>query len=142
MKISDIKGALILTCLAICCTAVMAQQKYDAGKQAYEAYCASCHGKDATGNGQMAPHLRSKPTDLTLLKEQNKGVFPMQRLYSVIEGSNVPSHGTPEMPVWGREFRLQDAQNYLEARGRFDSEALVRARIMALLEYINRLQLP
>jgi hypothetical protein len=44
------------------------------------------------------------------------------------------------MPVWGREYRIKDAEYYGEVN--YDSTALVRARILTLLEYINRLQVP
>lgn len=84
--------------------------------------------------------LRTSPTDLTVLTKNNQGVFPTKRLYEVIEGAAVPSHGSREMPIWGREYRVEDAQRYHEARGSYDAQALVRARILALLEYINRIQ--
>ena len=121
-------------------TSAFAQPKVDLGKQEFEANCAICHGVSAKGSGSYGELLRRSPPALTLLAKQNQGVFPMARLYEVVEGSNVPSHGTRDMPIWGREFHDQDALYYLEARGNYDSEALVRARILLLLEYINRLQ--
>ena len=64
----------------------------------------------------------------------------MSRLYEVIDGVGVPSHGTREMPVWGREYQIEEAQKLREARGIYDSPAVVRARILTLLEYIARIQ--
>ena len=122
-------------------TSAFAQPKVDLGKQEFDANCAICHGAGAKGSGAYGELLRRSPPDLTLLTKQNQGVFPMARLYEVVEGSNVPAHGTRDMPIWGKEFRAQDAQYYLEARGHYDSAALVRARILLLLEYINRLQI-
>jgi mono/diheme cytochrome c family protein len=116
------------------------QQKTDFGKREFDTNCASCHGADAKGNGPMGELLRRSPPDLTQLAKKNGGVFPMTRLFDVIEGGSVPSHGTRDMPIWGREYRIQDAEYYLEARGNYDSAALVRAHILTLLEYINRLQ--
>jgi len=58
----------------------------------------------------------------------------------VIDGQGVPSHGSRDMPIWGQTYRVDDAQRYQEARGNYDAPALVRARILLLIEYINRLQ--
>lgn len=120
--------------------AVAQQQKLDLGKQEFEAKCASCHGVSGKGDGPVAAYLNKPPTDLTQLAKKNRGVLPTTRLFEVIEGSSVPSHGTREMPVWGKEFRIEDASFYKEARGSYDAAALVRARILMLLEYIDRLQ--
>ena len=110
------------------------------GKREFEANCASCHGLDGKGNGPLGNLLRVGPPDLTQLAKKNQGMLPMNRLYEVIEGGTVPAHGPREMPIWGREYRIDDAEHLREARGNYDSAALVRARILLLLEYINRLQ--
>lgn len=141
MKSATGKACLIAVGMAVCSGALFAQQvKTDLGKREYESNCASCHGVDGKGNGPFGELLRRSPPDLTQLSKKNQGVFPMGRLYDVVEGGSVPSHGTREMPIWGREFKIQDAEYYIEARGNYDSAALVRARILTLLEYINRLQ--
>lgn len=124
--------------LALCSGAVLAQQKVDFGKREFEANCASCHGMTGKGNGSVAELLRKSPPDLTLLAKNNQGVFPMARLYDVIDGANVPAHGSRDMPVWGRDYRIKDAEHYMDVP--YDAEAMVRARILALLEYLNRLQ--
>ena len=135
------KASLAAVGLALCIgNALAQQQKTDFGKREFDTNCASCHGMDGKGNGPMGELLRRSPPDLTQLAKKNGGVFPMTRLFDVIEGGTVPSHGTREMPVWGREYRIQDAEYYLEARGNYDSAALVRAHILTLLEYINRIQ--
>lgn len=135
------RASLILVGMVLCSGAVFAQQqKVDFGKQDYDANCASCHGADGKGNGPMQELLRVRPSDLTQLARRNQGVLPMAQLFDVIEGNNVPSHGTRDMPIWGREFRVEDSEHYKEARGSYDSAALVRARILMLLEYINRIQ--
>ncbi|HJV85997.1 MAG TPA: cytochrome c [Noviherbaspirillum sp.] len=134
-------ACLIAVCMAMSTGAAFAQQpKADIGKQEYEANCASCHGLSGKGDGPMAGQLRTSPTDLTQLAKKNRGVLPVSRLYEVIEGKNVPSHGSREMPVWGREFQIENAEFYKEARGSYDAAALVRARILMLLEYIDRIQ--
>jgi mono/diheme cytochrome c family protein len=118
--------------------APQAQQRVDFGKREFDSNCASCHGRDGKGKGVLVDMLKRSPPDLTVLSKNNGGVFPMTRLYEVIEGSNVPGHGSRDMPVWGADYRVKDAEHYMEAP--YDAEALVRARILALLEYINRLQ--
>lgn len=114
------------------------QQRVDVGKREFEANCASCHGIDGKGAGPITDLLKRSPPDLTQLAKKNEGVLPMARLYEVIEGSNVQAHGTRDMPVWGRDYRVKDAEYYGELP--YDAEALVRARILSLLDYINRIQ--
>jgi len=118
------------------------QATFDPGKQEFANNCASCHGADGKGNGSLGELLRKSPPDLTQLAKMNQGVLPINRLYAVIDGAGVPSHGSRDMPVWGREYRLDDAQQLREARGQYDSTELVRARILVLLEYISRIQAP
>ncbi|PKO62068.1 MAG: cytochrome C [Betaproteobacteria bacterium HGW-Betaproteobacteria-18] len=140
MKSSNAKVSLMAVALALCSGAVLAQQKYDFGKLEYDTNCAVCHGMDGKGNGSLRELLRVSPPDLTQLARKNQGILPMGRLYEVIDGAGVPSHGTRDMPIWGRTYQAEHAQNLLEARGNYDAPGLVRARILALLEYINRLQ--
>jgi len=141
MKSSFAKVSLMAVSLALSSAAVFAQQaKTDLGKMEFDANCAVCHGSDGKGNGSLRELLRVAPTDLTQLAKKNQGILPMGRMYEVIDGANVPSHGTRDMPIWGRTYQVEHAQNLLEARGNYDAQALVRARILALIEYINRLQ--
>lgn len=142
MTIPNTPATWLALGLALGSSALMAQPQppFDFGKREYESNCASCHGKDGKGNGPMVEFLQRSPPDLSQLVKKNQGVFPMSRLYEVVEGAKVPGHGSREMPIWGHEFRVQDAEYYLEARGHYDPQALVRARILSLLEYINRLQ--
>ena len=76
------------------------------GADLYKAYCASCHGGDAKGNGPMAASLKVKPSDLTRISERNSGTFPYPRIQKIISGEQqLPSgHGSREMPVWGPIF--------------------------------------
>jgi mono/diheme cytochrome c family protein len=71
----------------------------------FRAYCASCHGVDAKGNGPAAAALKVKVPDLTLLATRNGGTFPATLVRKVILGDNtVVAHGSREMPVWGPIF--------------------------------------
>jgi mono/diheme cytochrome c family protein len=76
------------------------------GPDLYRAYCASCHGADAKGNGPVASSLNSKPADLTRISARNSGQFPLLKIQQIIGGQAavVVSHGNREMPVWGPIF--------------------------------------
>jgi len=138
MKKLSLMFSLSAIGLALVSSAVFAQQKTDFGKREFESNCASCHGVNGKGGGWTVEFLRRSPPDLTLLAKNNQGVFPMNRLYEVIDGANIPSHGTRDMPIWGQTYRIKDAEYYGEVA--YDPAAMVRARILLLLEYINRLQ--
>jgi mono/diheme cytochrome c family protein len=76
------------------------------GPALYQAYCASCHGKDAKGGGLMAKSLKVPPADLTRISARNAGKFPLMRVERIISGEEQTGsgHGTREMPVWGSIF--------------------------------------
>ncbi len=141
MKHVSKKAALLAVSLALCSGAIWAQQaKTDQGKVEYDTNCAVCHGPAAKGDGPLNGLLRASATDLTQLARKNQGILPINRMYEVIAGQGVPSHGSRDMPIWGHTYRVEDAQRYHEAHGNYDAAALVRARILLLIEYINRLQ--
>lgn len=130
--------ALGLTVLAGQALAQARPAAFDPGKREFDNSCASCHGSTGKGGGPLVPFLTRSPPDLTLLAKNNGGVLPMSRLYDVIDGAEVPGHGSRDMPVWGRDYRIKDAEYFMEAP--YNAEAHVRARILGLLEYINRIQ--
>jgi mono/diheme cytochrome c family protein len=140
MKHVSKRAALIAVSLALGSGAILAQQKTDLGKLEYDTNCAVCHGPTGKGDGSLRDLLRVSATDLTQLAKKNQGILPVTRMYDVIDGKGVPSHGSRDMPIWGRTYMVEDAQRLQEARGNYDAEALVRGRILTLIEYINRLQ--
>lgn len=72
------------------------------GKAMFKAYCASCHGESAKGDGPAAPALNTPPSDLTMLSKKNGGKFPDARVASILKGqASVTAHGNGDMPVWG-----------------------------------------
>lgn len=121
-------------------------QELDAGKTEFQSSCAACHGADGKGNGPMKSELRVAPPDLTVLTKKNNGVFPVSLVYEMIDGRHkVSSHGTRDMPIWGfrytpsvREWFAQpsDFNTNLSA----NTEFMVRSRILALVDYLNRIQ--
>lgn len=117
----------------------VAADKPDIGKQQYNSSCASCHGASGKGDGPVRAYLNRPPLDLTVLSKNNGGVFPLERVIQVIDGrAEVRPHGSREMPVWGTRFSLQAGEYYVDAP--YESEAYVRARILVLADYLNRLQ--
>ena len=45
------------------------------GLELFQAYCATCHGREAKGGGPMAASLKTPPADLTTIAKRNKGTF-------------------------------------------------------------------
>ena len=85
------------------------------GKMMYAGYCAPCHGADGRGNGPVAPALKTQPTDLTGLAKANHGKYPENHIVSVLRfGTDVRSHGSAEMPVWGTIFTKMSKVNSQE----------------------------
>jgi mono/diheme cytochrome c family protein len=114
-------------------------QGVDIGQREYNSHCAFCHGPEGKGDGPSANMLRTKVADLTVLQKSNKGVFPFKRTYEVIDGREaVTAHGSRDMPVWGEVYSREAADWNLPPG--INQEAFVRARILALVEYISRLQ--
>lgn len=136
------RAALVASAIAAAGGAV-AQDAGDFGKAEYTASCASCHGADGTGSGPVAQFLVKKPSDLTTLSKRNGGAFPNQLVWEMIDGRSsgeVGPHGSREMPVWGSTYRAQAQRQAGEpARG---PEWYVRGRIVALLDYLARIQKP
>jgi len=96
---------------------VRAKPPYDAaaaaaGASTYKTYCASCHGKDARGDGPLADALRFAPPDLTRIGRRHNGKLDLGRLHRIIDGREpVKGHGGGDMPVWG-DALLQPHDGY------------------------------
>ncbi len=101
------------------------------GKSLFQAYCASCHGIGGTGGGPAASALKAAPSDLTRIRERNRGTFPTARIQEIISGEEVatPAHGSREMPIWGPVF----------GQIAWDQD-LGKVRIYNLTRYIESLQ--
>jgi len=118
-------------------------QSFDRGKYEYGAHCAVCHGLSGEGDGPFVQQLKSGTVmpNLTELSKKNNGVFPFMQVYETIDGTNsVTAHGTREMPVWGPQYKSEIVGETVYDDFRADAEAFVRARILALTEYVYRLQ--
>ena len=101
------------------------------GKEMFKAYCSSCHGEDAKGDGPAAAALKQPPADLTALAKTNGGKYPALKVTSVLRGqATLAAHGSQEMPVWGTVFWKMSGGH----------EAEVQQRIANLNRYIESLQ--
>jgi cytochrome c5 len=75
------------------------------GAQLFQQFCASCHGREAHGDGPAAQAMKVKVPDLTRISARNSGKFPASLVQETIDGRKLkPSHGSADMPVWGWEF--------------------------------------
>lgn len=120
--------------------AVAADKLVDVGKFEYEGACAVCHGATGKGNGPFMAQLTTRLPDLTVLAKNNRGVFPFDRVYQVIDGrEELKAHGPRDMPIWGRGFRMQSSAFFSDYPPQ-DAESSARSRILALTEYLYRLQ--
>jgi mono/diheme cytochrome c family protein len=147
MALSSFKTIMCLAASFVSISAAaLAQQstspqrsRIDFGKAEYESKCATCHGLTGKGDGPTAPFVTRPVSNLTTLAKSNSGILPISAMYDVIVGDKVVSaHGSRDMPVWGKEYRIQAAEYYGDVQ--YDPEAYVRVRVLALIEYINRLQ--
>ncbi|MFP7570117.1 c-type cytochrome [Marivita sp. S2033] len=83
---------------------IAAAQDVDEGQALYQTHCATCHGREAQGQGPLAGALLLQPVDLTTLSADNGGEFPLERVVKRIDGTDpLVSHGSP-MPVFGPYF--------------------------------------
>ena len=100
------------------------------GDYLFRTYCAACHGANAKGTGPLADSMRTRPADLTEIAKRNKGVFPRDLVYRMIDGRQpVKGHGGADMPVWGDAFgRTTDG---------VDATA---AKLTALVKYLETIQ--
>jgi mono/diheme cytochrome c family protein len=102
------------------------------GRDLFEFYCATCHGRDGKGAGPAVPALKAPPPDLTTLAVRNGGAFPAARVTAVVTNDTArqtPAHGSNEMPVWGPIFKGLD-----------QNDSMNRLRIENIVRYIEGMQ--
>jgi mono/diheme cytochrome c family protein len=150
MKILNVRGLAIAGLLVGCSVPGLAQQPAtqdaDVGRSEYNSGCAACHGADGKGTGPVAAVLLTKPADLTIITKNNNGVFPFGRIYDIIDGrQEVKAHGDRAMPVWGYRYSPAPITGTNPAVPYFvdpvyDREPVIRARILAVIDYLYRTQ--
>ena len=147
MMILCLKPLMIVSLTVVFAAAAHAEDA-DVGKVEFQASCASCHGVDGKGRGPVAQQLKVPPADLTALAKNNNGVFPITAVYETIDGRRtISAHGTHEMPIWGERYNpvkglphiVDPAYDALDP-SRDLREVVVRTRILAIIDYLNRIQ--
>jgi mono/diheme cytochrome c family protein len=132
----------VLSLVATGAAQAQGKARFDTGKAEYESNCVVCHGAGGKGDGSYAELLKKPASDLTVLRKNNGGVFPVDQVYAVIDGRQlVKGHGDRDMPVWGRDYVAatgKAAEYYVDVP--YDAEMFARSRILALIDYLNRLQ--
>jgi len=105
------------------------------GELEYQNACAICHGVDARGSGIMSKYLNVRPANLRQLRVVAGGAFPFWEIYRKIDGqSEIPGHGTRNMPIWGDRFRAQAGGDGKSA------QTQAAGRILSLVFYLQHLQ--
>ena len=85
------------------------QPSIASGRETFLKYCASCHGKDAKGDGPAAFVLQTPAPDLTTLSKRHENKYPAGYVSAVLTfGKSFASHGSGDMPVWGSRFKTID----------------------------------
>ncbi len=132
--------ASVVACL-VAVPAYAQTRGIDIGKYEYEKYCALCHGMTGHGDGPFSMLVTKKVPDLTTLAKNNDGAVPFARTYDIINGTTeLPGHGTREMPIWGDHYNAQAPEWLGPYYTKADQESFVRGRILALIGYLSTLQ--
>ncbi len=127
--------ALVAIILVGTTSAAIAQDSVS-GQYEYMNHCAACHGIRADGRGEIAAFFGKTIPDLTVLAQENEGVFPFLDTLMVIDGrTGLKGHGGP-MPVWGDTFEAQA----VEVAGVYGAETIARGRLLSLVEYLVTVQ--
>jgi len=111
------------------------------GAAEYKSNCAVCHGAYGKGDGPFAEFLKNGAPSLATLKKDNGGVFPVDKVYKLIDGRGMmKGHGTTEMPVWGDQYNAESVKRHGPFFGEFYAQDMIEARILALISHLNSLQ--
>ncbi len=108
--------------------------RIDEGHQLFVRYCSSCHGREAQGNGPLAPLMTPRPADLHMVSARHGSPLPKAKLAEWIDGRQaVRGHGPGDMPVWGK--RLTEG-----VPPGPDAEARAKGELMLIVDYLDSIQ--
>ncbi|WP_296423936.1 cytochrome c [Yoonia sp.] len=134
-----------IAAMTVMASATAAQsQGMSFGEFEYQNSCVACHGASGKGDGPVTDFLSGAvPPDLTVLQQNNGGVFPVAAVYDIIVGTDTASaHGTRDMPIWGNRFRQRVTESDDGNFSPLATERYVNARVLALTEYLASIQVP
>jgi mono/diheme cytochrome c family protein len=89
----------------------LTQFKLDAGKEIFEANCASCHGAIGKGDGAAAAALNPKPRDLSNYKYMSSRTWKELRDVVALGGANAGMSAL--MPAWKGALKNPQIDNVL-----------------------------
>jgi mono/diheme cytochrome c family protein len=125
-------GALAL--IALSSPVAADETRIAEGHQLFVQYCASCHGREAQGNGPLAPILTTPPADLHMLSARHGAPLPKAQLAEWIDGRRaVRGHGPGDMPVWGKRLTASGPPGPA-------AETLAKGELMLIVDYIDSIQ--
>lgn len=106
------------------------------GKGLFMENCATCHGANGKGDGEMARAMSRPPADLTLIQVRHNNSFPRAKVMSIVDGyarSDMDGPGMPEFGVLleGDLIPFDSGDGVLTPTPR---------KLVALVEYIESLQ--
>lgn len=131
LALSLLLGAAVWGHAAVAETEEFAQGKYE-----YLSACAGCHGENADGKGPIGTMFAKAIPDLTGIAKRNDGVFPVLKIFQLVDGRTaMKAHGNP-MPIFGRRFQSEVG----DKAGAFGGELQVRARVLELVFYLQSIQ--
>lgn len=117
-------------------TAAAIAQDMVTGEYEYMNHCAACHGEAADGKGPLVTFFKEPVPSLTVLRQNNDGVFPFLETMMVIDGrTGLRGHGGV-MPVWGDTFEAAA----VETAGVYGAETIARGRVVSIVEYLASVQ--
>jgi mono/diheme cytochrome c family protein len=107
------------------------REDYSSGAYLYRAFCATCHGETGKGDGPVADIADRRPADLTILRRNNGGTYPRDRVLRVLENVEpLPGHQPPAMPNWRNVLKTTEGGD----------ERVIRTRLEALADHVGTLQ--
>lgn len=127
----------VLVGLAACAPTKAMRTDATRGQALFMDQCAACHGADAKGAGTASLGLGVAPPDLTGISRTNGGVFPRDRVMSIIDGYYRREHFNDPMPVFGE----QDLGPLVQVEENGISTP-IPADLIALATYLESVQAP
>ena len=96
--------------------------------------CAECHGFEGRGDGPLAEVLIKTPADLTQIAKNNVGLYPADKVFAMIAGSeNIVGHQSFQMPKYWERFKQSEGQRGVDTAD---------VRIKAIVDYLATIQAP
>jgi mono/diheme cytochrome c family protein len=118
-------------------TVSLAQER---GEYEFSVGCVQCHGAGGQGDGPIAQYLVDEVPPITTLSAKNDGVFPVDYVIAVLEGTaDIGVHGR-DMPLWGPRYRAGLMEQYAGEITEAEAATLARVRTLSLVEYLASIQ--